>query len=146
VRDTGARFFRFGIGWDGIETAPGRYEWGDWDELVRLAPDYGVTLLPYVCYTPEWAAAAPDPDRSWRSPPKELAAFGRFMAVIAARYRGKIASWELWNEPDIEHYWLGTAAQFAEMIAEGARQVRRADPAATVVLGGMAQGRGPFLE
>lgn len=146
VRATGARYFRFGIGWDGIETAPGKYEWGFWDELVRLAPEYGVTLLPYVCYTPGWAASDPDPQRSWRSPPKDLSAFGKFMGVIAARYRGKIPSWELWNEPDIENYWTGTPGQFAEMIREGARQVRQADPQAMIVLGGMAEGKSPFLE
>jgi hypothetical protein len=144
VRRSGARFYRFAIGWDGVETAPGTYEWGYWDELVRLAPTYGITLLPYVCYTPAWLN--PDPADFWRNPPVDLERFGAFMYVIASRYQGQIASWELWNEPDIENYWTGTPAQFAAMVREGARQVRRADPGAVVVLGGMAKQRSPFLE
>ena len=144
VRATGARHFRFAIGWDGVEIAPGEYKWGFWDELVRLASDYGITLLPYVCYTPAWLNA--DPVNYWRNPPDDLQRFGAFMYAIASRYKGKVASWELWNEPDNDYYWTGTAAQFAAMVREGARQVRRADPAAIVVLGGMAHGRSPFLE
>jgi hypothetical protein len=144
ARETGARYFRFAIGWDGVETTPGHYEWGFWDELVRLAGDYGIVLLPYVCYTPAWAN--PHPTDYWRQPPTDLKRFGAFMGVIAGRYRGQIASWELWNEPDIENYWTGTPAEFAEMVREGARQVRRADPDAVIVLGGMARGRSPFLE
>ncbi len=112
--------------------------------MVRLASDYGITLLPYVCYTPAWLNA--DPVNYWRNPPDDLQRFGAFMYAIASRYKGKVASWELWNEPDNDYYWTGTAAQFAAMVREGARQVRRADPGAVVVLGGMAHGRSPFLE
>ncbi len=144
LRQAGARYYRFAIGWDGVETAPGEYAWGYWDELIRLAPEYGVTLLPYVCYTPAWLSA--DPHDYWRRPPADPEAFGAFMYAIASRYRGKVASWELWNEPDIENYWLGSAAEFAALVRAGARQVRRADPKALVVLGGMAKARSPFLE
>ncbi len=144
LRASGARYFRFAIGWDGVETAPGKYEWGYWDELVRLAPKYDITLLPYVCYTPAWLNA--DPQNFWRNPPDDLERFGAFMYIIASRYKGRIAAWELWNEPDIENYWTGTVTQFAAMVREGARQVRRADPQAKIVLGGMAKGRSPFLE
>ena len=48
-------------------------------------------------------------------------------------------SWELWNEPDNRDYWCGTPKQFALMFRSGARAVRRADPGAIVVLGGLAQ-------
>jgi hypothetical protein len=67
------------------------------------------------------------------------------MHQIVSRYRGKISSWELWNEPDIENYWLGTPEQFAEMIEKAVPEVRSADPNARIVLGGMARGGGPFF-
>lgn len=144
VRETGAAALRFAFGWDGIETEPGKYNWGFWDEFVETAHQQGVELIPYVCYTPRWAGR--DPNDYWREPPSDLAAFGRFMHQIVSRYKHRIHSWELWNEPDLEAYWLGTADQFALMIEQGARQVRAADPSAIVVLGGMARGRGPFFD
>ncbi len=60
------------------------------------------------------------------------------MGMLARRYRGKVGSWELWNEPDNRDYWRGTAAQFADLLVAGARAVRAADPAAKVVFGGIA--------
>jgi hypothetical protein len=109
------------------------YNWRFWDELVDTSVREGVTLLPYVCYTPKWAAARRK--NAWREPPRNLDAFARFMAVIATRYRGKVRSWELSNEPDNRGYWRGSPKQFTRMFASAAR----ADPDAVVVLGGLAR-------
>lgn len=145
VKATGAKYLRFAFGWDSIEEEPGEYNWGFWDQLVDLAPKYGVTLIPYVCYTPQ-ALGNTDSNDYWREPPKDLKSFGKFMSVIAKRYKGKIKSWELWNEPDNQSYWLGNAEQFSKMMIEGAKQVRAADPNAVIVLGGMAKARSPFYD
>lgn len=144
MKAAGVTQLRFAFGWDAIEEEPGTYNWGFWDDLVDEAQRQGITLIPYVCYTPRWLGTS-ETDY-WHEPPSDLAAFGRFMNVIVKRYKGKIKSWELWNEPDLQAYWLGSAAQFAEMVKEGARQVRKADPEAVVVLGGMSNGRGPFFD
>lgn len=144
MRSLGVKQLRFAFGWDGIETAPGQYDWGFWDDFVRLAKDYGVTLIPYVCYSPEWSNQAGKD--FWRTPPDDLERFGNFMQVIVNRYKGSIHTWELWNEPDLEAYWLGTPDQFASMIKHAARQVRVADPEAVIVLGGMSRGRGAFFD
>ncbi|MFL5310325.1 MAG: GH39 family glycosyl hydrolase [Myxococcales bacterium] len=144
ARAAGVRWLRFGLGWDAVETAPGQYDFHLWDLLVQLAPRYGIALLPYVCYTPRWLSSAPED--FWRRPPADPGRFGRFMETAARRYAGRVPSWELWNEPDNEQYWLGTARQFADLVRAGAEGVRRGDPAARVVLGGMSKGRSPFLE
>lgn len=75
--------------------------------------DHGLTLIPYVCYTPRWAASDAGDD-FWRSPPRNPRDFDAFMRTIAARYGGKNHSWELRNHPDNSAYWLGTTTQFAE--------------------------------
>lgn len=55
ARASGARVLRIAFGGDAIEGARGRYDWSFWDDFVRLAvDDYGITLIPYVCYTPRW--------------------------------------------------------------------------------------------
>jgi hypothetical protein len=68
------------------------------------------------------------------------------MKQLASRYRGKILSWELWNEPDLAEYWQGTAAEFAALVKAGAAAVREGDPNAVIVLGGMSHGPGPFFD
>lgn len=145
AREVGARVLRVAFGWDAIESERGRYDWSFWDDFVPLAVDeYHVTLIPYVCYTPRWAASDMG-ENFWRSPPRDALDFENFIRVIATRYRGKIRSWELWNEPDNSAYWLGTTAQFAELVRAGSRGVRAAAPEARVVLGGIA-GKTEFLE
>ncbi|MFT3765872.1 MAG: cellulase family glycosylhydrolase [Minicystis sp.] len=144
VAATGARVLRFGMGWDGIEERSGHYDFRFWDEIIGTAERLGVTVIPYLCYTPEWAGSGAED--AWRKPPRNLEAFGRFAGVVAERYRGRVRSWELWNEPDTEDYWRGSPEDFARMVTFAAQQVRRADPEALVVLGGMARGRGAFSE
>jgi hypothetical protein len=136
MQGTGVSLLRCGIAWESIERQPGQYDWRFWDLLVALAEKYHVTLIPYVCYTPNWLAE--QPENFWRQPPRDVQKFADFVFAIASRYRGKIHSWELWNEPDNPEFWQGTPEQFAEMIKQGAAAVRRADPEALVVLGGMA--------
>jgi hypothetical protein len=143
MRRCGAKLFRCGVSWSTIEPTKGQYNWAFWDMLVYEAARYRITLIPYVCYMPAWASAREDP--TWKGPPKDPASFGDFMYRIAERYRGRVRAWELWNEPDIDSFWLGSAEQFAAMIRSGAEGVRRGDPAATVVLAGMSQGDAPFF-
>jgi hypothetical protein len=116
-----------------------------WDEFVPMAVDeYKLRLIPYVCYTPAWASAKPESETVWTTPPKDPAAFGRFVEALVTRYKSRIHSWEIWNEPDIPEFWTGSIGQFAALLAEGSRAVRKADPTARVVLGGIAR-RPEFL-
>jgi hypothetical protein len=145
AREVGARVLRVAFGWDAMEPEQGKFDWSFWDEFVRMASgEFGLRLIPYVCYTPRWAASDPGPD-FWRSPPRDPEDFARFMRVIVDRYRDAISSWELWNEPDNRAYWLGTPAQFAALVRAGSRAVRATDPRDQVVLGGIA-GETEFLE
>src|SRR5262249_9359151 len=72
--------------------------------------------------------------------------YADFMFRIARRYRGRIHSWEIWNEPDIGEYWMGSSDQFAELVKLAASAIRRADPDATLVLAGMSKGPSPFFQ
>jgi len=136
----GIDLLRISFGWDGVEAeADGQYDWLFWDDYVRTAVDgHGITLIPYIMYTPRWASTTQDDNTFWRSPPRDFAQFGEFVFDLVTRYKDRIHSWELWNEPDIEWYWTGTAEQFAAFVKVGAEAVRRADPTATVILGGIA--------
>lgn len=139
LRRSGVDMLRISFGWDAIEAEKDRYDWLFWDEFVRMAVDeYGITLIPYVCYTPLWNATSQDPMEFWRSPPKDYDEFGQFMGDLVDRYKDRIKTWELWNEPDIEWYWMGDQSQFTKLLKAGSEAVRRADPTATIVLGGIS--------
>ena len=140
----GATYLRCAFTWNAIEKQRGRYDWRFWDMLVDEAEAAGIQLIPYVAYTPGWAAG--NPDQFWKRPPTDPKFYADFMYQIASRYRGRIHAWEIWNEPDITEYWMGSVDQFATLVRMAAASIRHADPAATLVLAGMSKGPSPFFE
>jgi hypothetical protein len=144
LRAAGVDVLRVSMGWDGLEPEKDRYDFAFWDAFVDVAVrTFGIRLIPYVAYTPRWDSDG-TPEAFWKTPPRDTAEFAEIMGLLAARYRGRIHSWELWNEPDNRDYWLGSAAEYAALLAAGSAAVRRAAPEARVVSGGLAGGV-PFL-
>jgi hypothetical protein len=143
AREVGARYLRCAFSWNGIEPEPGRLEWRFWDQLVDEAERAGIELIPYVAYTPAWAAR--EPREFWRQPPRDPELYARVVFEAVRRYRGRIRAWEIWNEPDLAEYWQGSVAEFAALVRRAAAAMRRADPDAVIVLGGMSRPVGPFL-
>jgi hypothetical protein len=138
LKRTGINVLRISFGWDGIDTAKGKFVWLFWDDYVKTAvDDYGITLIPYICYTPKWNSTG-DTSNYWNHTPIDYDEFGRFVFALVSRYKDRIKSWELWNEPDIKEYWSGNVADLAKLTKIGAEAVRKADPSAIVVLAGLA--------
>ena len=143
ARKAGVKYLRCAFSWNGIEPEPRKFKWTFWDTLVRMAEQNRIGLIPYVAYTPQWAAR--DAKDFWKQPPRNPQLYADFMHRLAERYRGRVSSWEIWNEPDNKDYWLGTADEFAELTRLAARRIREADPRAVLVLGGMANGPSEFF-
>lgn len=140
LRTNGIGVLRVSMGWDGLEPQKDHYDFAFWDAFVDMAVrEYHLTLIPYVAYTPEWNSDGTAQD-FWKTPPRDVDEFGELMGLLARRYHGRIASWELWNEPDNRDYWLGTPADYARLIDSGASAVHAAAPDLKVVFGGLAGG------
>jgi len=138
VSTNGLRVLRISFDWSSMEPEPGRYDWSFWDEFVRMAADeYGIQIIPFVCGTPRWASTSQGGDFR-QCPPKNNAQFAGFMRQIVGRYKSRIHSWEIWNEPDNPDYWRGSAGQYAALVQAGSRAVHEADPQSKVVMGGLA--------
>lgn len=57
--EDGMNIFRHWFMWGSIETAPGQYDWHDYDEQLRLAEKYGLKTIiaEFSRNVPEWLAA-----------------------------------------------------------------------------------------
>ena len=144
ARVAGVKFLRCAFSWDAIEKSPGTYDWKFWDMLVQESQSAHIELIPYVAYTPRWAAVKQE--EFWSQPPRDPMVYANFMRTIAARYRGKIRVWEIWNEPDNKDYWQGSVEGFAQLVKDAAVELRKADPSLVLVLGGMSRGPGTFFQ
>ena len=125
------------VTWHTIEHGPDDFEWWTLDRAVKACEGYGFKLLLSVVHAPDWTRTS----ELETGPPADYAEFGRFMGQLATRYQGRVAAYELWNEPNLAREWRGDTldpARFVALVAEGARAVRAADPDALIISGAPA--------
>jgi xylan 1,4-beta-xylosidase len=80
-------------------------------------------------------------DGLWKYPPKDYDKWAelvyQFVTHLVARYgRDQVETWrfELWNEPDIPHYWLGSLEEYCKLYDYSVAAAVRALP--TISIGG----------
>jgi hypothetical protein len=125
------------VTWHTIEHGPDNFEWEPLDRAVEACAGFGFKLLLSVVHAPDWTRVS----ELETGPPADYAEFGRFMGQLATRYRGRVAAYELWNEPNLAREWRGDTldpARFVALVAEGATAVRAADPDVLVISGAPA--------
>jgi len=152
---TQARWVRIGFIWPLANPEPGVFHLAPFDDLINLALARGLRVLPVVMFTPTWASARPNAPDPYAYPPSPeplpngsgtgYDALETFAVHIAAHYQGRVTYWEFWNEPDMQaslHDLDGngtSADEYVNMLEAFARGIRRGNPRAKVVLGGLAQ-------
>jgi hypothetical protein len=157
-----AHAIRVEIPWSTLEPTQGKIDPGALaftDNLVNQAAADGIKVVALAIWTPCWASSAPAsllskcrPSRGSKAQawaPVNPAAYGSFVAFIAARYGPKLAAIEVWNEPDQanENYLAGPnkAQHYAEILRAAYPAIKRADPAMTVLGGSLVGSNGAFL-
>jgi polysaccharide biosynthesis protein PslG len=118
------------------------------DEVVQLAAQRGITVLPTVLYAPDW-------DRGQNSqgpiaPPARPGPYASFLTALIQRYgpsgsfwsdhtpRVPIRTWQIWNEENLTYNWPQPFAKsYAALLKASHRAIKRADSHATVVLGAL---------
>ncbi|MGQ9585208.1 MAG: hypothetical protein ACUVXG_07395 [Anaerolineae bacterium] len=137
VQQTGCRWVAQTFSWREIAPWRGRYNWEHPDAVVRGAEYYSLHLVARLDQTPAWATASGDGN----GPPDNLKDYGDFAEAVARRYRGRVAGYVIWNEPNLAREWGGrepNPAAYAAMLCEAYTRIRAADPLAAVVSAGLA--------
>jgi len=147
VLDFGAyRTWDSGVIWPAIEPARGVYRWEVLDKDVRDTLAHHAQFLLTLGQTPAWASSRPGEPavygKGYGAPPANLADWRDFVQAVAARYKGRIAAYEVWNEPDQAPFYTGTPAQLAILENIAAEAIHQIDPAALVVAPAVAGGAG----
>lgn len=127
--------------WLHLEPADDQWSWTTLDSHLAKAEQRGVDDVTLVlASTPGWAAVRTTPDDApWlgpgsASPPRELDQWREYVRTVAERYRGRIAVYEIGNEPNLLTFWNGTAAEYAQLVQVAAEEILAADPDATVAV------------
>jgi hypothetical protein len=126
------------------------------DEVMGLAAQRGLTLLPTVLYAPGWDAGS-NPQGKY-PPPARTGPYADYLTALIRRYgphgtfwsdhsrRLPIRMWQIWNEENLSYYWPQPFAKtYVSLLKASRTAIRRADPGAKVVLGALTNTAWKYL-
>jgi Cellulase (glycosyl hydrolase family 5)/Bacterial Ig domain len=146
VKTLGVHWVRVFATWPDLEPQRGVYaqNWlTSYEQLFHSLPA-GTKVIVDVVDTPEWETGSSDA----HTPPANPADYAAFVGGLAQRWAGRVAAYEIWNEEDNASWWTGAPnpGAYTALLKATYPVIKAADPAATVVLGGMTGNDYPFLE
>ena len=115
MKPLGKRTVREPFNWNVVEPEKGKFRWDDVDSVVEDIRSSGLEILAVLSAAPEWAGGRNTKTGSF--PPEDPEDYGRFVEAFVTRYKGKIKSYELWNEPNMPRFWGGRKSQPEEFVA-----------------------------
>jgi hypothetical protein len=146
LQAAGVQWVRMDIGWSSLqENARGQFS--QWyvslvDKCVGMANARGIRVLGMLFRTPGWANAGQDV----YVPPTDVSDYAWIANWAAARYRGKVQAWEIWNEPDpAQSFWQGSVVQYVRLLKAAYPAIKSGDPNALVVFGGPSSNDDGFI-
>ncbi|WP_172592034.1 cellulase family glycosylhydrolase [Subtercola boreus] len=133
---SGGTLVRFDIMWVLAQPTQTTFDWGIFDYAVSESRARNLTILGIITTCPRWAALNGGNDGGTMRP-KTTALYATFAGVVAKRYKGKIAAYEIWNEPNSRDYYAPDPDPtfYGQMVKAAYPKIKAADPAATVIAG-----------
>lgn len=121
--------------WREVEPVPGEFFWEYPDWLVRAAEYYKLDLVLRLDHPPQWALTGES------KLPVDIGAFTDFVQRVAARYRGRVMAYVIWNEPNLAVEWVGQppdAEGYVQLLCAAQAAIQQTDPSTLVVSAGLA--------
>jgi polysaccharide biosynthesis protein PslG len=158
MQAAGVRTLRIVFLWPSIQSAAGHpYSWSSIDAKVEAAAMHGIAVQPVLIGTPSFLTGCSERDCQVRLPnktPEGSAAWQAFLAAAATRYGPDgqfwtehpeldpqpVRLWEIWNEEN-NFNSAGqprvTPQEFTDLLKISREALRRVDPNAETMVGGM---------
>ncbi len=114
------------------------YDFSQIDRLVNRAAQNGIRVhLSLTGPAPKWANARKyDQKKAWYKP--NATEFGKYAAVVAKHFKGRVDRYSVWNEPNWKT-WLGpldaAPAIYRKMYVLAYKAIKKADRKAAVLIG-----------
>lgn len=158
IAGAGVGSVRASITWQEIQSCrpgtlfcSGQFEWQRYDEWVGALARAGLTLDVLLGWSATWASSQFGQELA---PPANPAEFAVYAKAVATRYGRDgefwranpalpyrpVATFEVWNEPNMAHWWRPTPdpGAYAGLYLTTRDAIKNIDPAATVIVGGIA--------
>ena len=143
MQEMGFTWAKQKFSWRDIEGAvKGRYDWYRPDTIVDLAQAANINLVIRLDQQPLWSVDSLPPEQiTGNQPPVDYQDFGDFCGAVAERFQGRIAAYQVWNEPNLSREWGNRSpdpAEYTELLRVCYQAIKQADPNAIVISAGLA--------
>lgn len=117
------------------------------DEILTEAEEKEVGLVIRLGGIPDWVMRSRDHVSEDRevvdSPPSEeyMSAWAEYCNRVAQRYAGRIAGYQIWNEPNLAREWGGgpvSASEYIELLKVCSEAIRKNDSQTIIISAGLA--------
>ncbi|MBJ7328705.1 MAG: hypothetical protein JHC95_02340 [Solirubrobacteraceae bacterium] len=156
-----ARTLRQWINWTEIERQRGKYDFRAYDKFIGDSAQAGLRVVPILFGMPKFHAAKAKRGAKITAvtvmPPRRLSSYSNYVTAVVKRYGVNgtfwkanpslkalpITSWQVWNEPNLPQYWGGKpdAKAYVKLLRAGSRAIRKVNPDAEVLAGGLPQSK-----
>jgi hypothetical protein len=130
--------------WEDIEKRRGEWDFFRADQIVDEIESKGLKLVVRLSESPNWSHPSLGDDDTGNfidAPPDDYADFATYCGTVAARYEGRIAAYQVWNEPNLGREWGGEvpdAAEYTALLRACSEAIHAADPDAIIISAGLA--------
>lgn len=132
VGELGLGYARIQSGWAKTETEKGKYDFAWLDAIVDGLLEEGVKPVMTLCYGNPVYGATKNLGSVIFDDETTMKAWLKYVSVTVKRYKGKVARWEVWNEPN-----LGENGKrpdlYINLLSRTAKEIKKADKDAVIV-------------
>jgi hypothetical protein len=115
--------------WQHIQPARGKFDWNGLDRWLKLANRRHVEVVYTFGRVPKWANGG----KHQSVPPTNLEDWDKFVRAIVRHAKGRVAAWELWNEPNDPNFWTGDMNTLLQMSQRAYHIIKSEQPNAIVL-------------
>jgi hypothetical protein len=140
AKDAGFTWVKQRFEWRNIERdRKGRFEWDEADRVVSAIEKAGLKVVARLDGHAGWSRAQgifPDD-----GPPDRPADWTDFVSAVATRYKGRIAAYQIWNEPNLAREWgrkSPNASEYVALLKASHSAIKSADSGALVITAGLS--------
>jgi outer membrane protein assembly factor BamB len=137
----GFNWIRQQVHWRDLEGERMQYVWPPLDHIVTTARSHNKQIMLSIVRSPPWATQT-----GHDGLPDNIEGFASFLSQVATRYKGRVAAYEIWNEPNLSHESGGVPgdpATYLTMLETAYQTIKQADPCALVLAAPMAATNNP---
>ncbi|MDR0598905.1 MAG: hypothetical protein LBG84_02315 [Treponema sp.] len=132
----GTVWTRTTLRWSSVEPREGTWNFQHADNYVSKTVSAGKKLVYILGFDNPWLYQDRREHRDMTD--REIPYFLAYTEQVVSRYRGKVAAFEIWNEPNWV-FWKGSDEHFFALSRAAAAKARETDPHAVILAGSTAR-------